>query len=94
MIIRIVKMTFEIGNETEFLKVFDEVKDKISSFPGCEKLELFNDVNCPQIFFTYSVWDSEKSLEKYRFSELFKSTWAKTKVLFSEKAEAWSVKKV
>lgn len=94
MIIRIVKMTFEKGKEKDFLKIFDEIENKIAEFPGCQKLELLNDVNHPQIFFTYSIWDNESSLEKYRFSELFKSTWARTKVLFSKKAEAWSVKKV
>lgn len=87
-------MNFQQGREKDFLKIFDQVKDKITSFSGCEKLELLHDVNNPQTFFTYSIWDSEKSLEKYRFSELFKSTWAKTKILFAGKAEAWSVEKV
>ena len=94
MIIRLVKMTFEKGKEKDFLKIFEEVKSKISSFKGCEQLELLNDVNAPNVFFTYSIWDTEQSLEKYRFSELFKSTWTRTKVLFAKKAEAWSVKKV
>jgi heme-degrading monooxygenase HmoA len=43
------------------------------------------------MLFTLSIWDDETALEAYRQSELFQTTWAKTKVLFAEKAEAWSV---
>jgi hypothetical protein len=46
------------------------------------------------MFFTYSYWDDATDLENYRNSEFFKSVWAKTKVLFSEKPEAWSVNKL
>jgi heme-degrading monooxygenase HmoA len=41
--------------------------------------------------FTYSQWDSEESLNAYRQTELFVQTWKRTKTLFQEKAEAWSV---
>ena len=33
----------------------------------------------------------QEDLEKYKNSSLFKAVWAKTKPLFIEKAEAWSV---
>ncbi|MBL7795100.1 MAG: antibiotic biosynthesis monooxygenase, partial [Saprospiraceae bacterium] len=38
-----------------------------------------------------SIWDDEAALERYRESELFQATWERTKALFAEKAEAWSV---
>ena|SRR5581483_4435131 len=91
MITRIVKMSFDPIRVNDFLKVFEESKNKIRSFEGCVHLELLNDVLHPHVFFTYSQWISEENLNKYRFSELFKSTWAKTKPLFIEKAEAWSL---
>ena len=34
-----------------------------------------------------------KDLENYRNSALFKNVWAKTKVLFNDKPQAWSVNK-
>jgi heme-degrading monooxygenase HmoA len=43
------------------------------------------------VLFTFSIWDSEAALENYRQSDLFRDTWAKTKALFAEKAEAWSM---
>ncbi len=89
--IRIVKMTFEPESVQEFLKIFDESKSLIRHFKGCMQLELLQDASDKTIFFTYSVWESEAHLNAYRNSELFISVWNKTKLLFSSKAEAWSV---
>jgi hypothetical protein len=94
MIKRIVKMTFQ-ANKIEIFKVlFEARKEQIRGFNGCEYLELLQNVNQPNVFFTYSFWNSETDLNAYRDSELFKDTWAKTKVLFDEKPEAWSVDSV
>ncbi len=94
MIIRIVKMTFQPEKTQEFLEIFDLNKEKIRSFEGVEKLELYRDKNESNIFFTYSVWGDIHELENYRRSELFKGVWTKTRELFKEKAEAWSVDKL
>ena len=59
---------------------------------GCKHVELMQDINNPTIFFTFSIWENPSDLEAYRQSELFKGVWAKTKVLFGDKPEAWSVK--
>ncbi len=94
MFVRIVKMTFEVDKIDLFLSVFDKNKDKIRNSDGCELLELYRDKTNPAIFFTYSYWQEESNLESYRNSDLFRGVWAKTKVLFSDKPEAWSVDKV
>ena len=91
MIIRIVKMTFQPEKVNEFLEVFNASKHLIRNFEGCSHLELLNDINRSNIFFTYSHWETEEHLNNYRHSELFEGVWAKTKVLFAAKAEAWSV---
>lgn len=92
--IRIVKMTFKEDKVLEFLKIFHQNKNQIRNFEGVEALELLNDKDNSNIFFTYSTWKSEQHLAKYRDSDLFKKVWNSTKVLFSEKAEAWSVEKI
>jgi hypothetical protein len=91
---RIVKMTFQADKIETFKTLFNERKEQIRGFDGCEYLELLQDVNLPNIFFTYSFWNNETDLDAYRHSELFKDTWAKTKVLFDGKPEAWSVDSV
>ncbi len=94
MLVRIVKMGFQHDKIDTFLSIFEEAKEKIRNFEGCELLELYRDKNNDSIFFTYSYWDSEASLEGYRHSELFKKTWERTKKLFNQKPEAWSVDKL
>ena len=94
MIIRIVKMTFEPSKVHDFIEVFDASKERIRNFEGCSHLRLLNDINSSNIFFTYSYWESEAHLNAYRHSELFQATWARTKVLFAAKPEAWSVQAV
>ncbi|RSK40345.1 putative quinol monooxygenase [Mangrovimonas spongiae] len=94
MFVRIVKMGFQPEKINEFLANFEANKEHIRSFDGCEFLELYRDKNNPNIFFTYSYWNHEDDLERYRQSSLFKSVWAKTKPLFNTKPEAWSVNKL
>lgn len=84
-------MTFEPQQVENFRKLFDERKELIRGFGGCMHLELWQDAHASNVFLTYSHWESEKHLDHYRFSELFKDTWAKTKALFSDKPIAWSV---
>lgn len=91
MLIRIVKMVFEPENINAFKEVFEERKTLIAGFEGCKHLQMLQDLHQPNIFFTYSYWTDEDALNNYRYSELFKETWSKTKPLFAAPAEAWSV---
>ena len=90
MVHRLVKMSFRPNETTHFLEVFNASKDKIAAFDGCKELRLLNDRLNPRVFFTYSIWESEEHLNNYRQSDLFKTTWKRTKALFELPAEAWS----
>lgn len=92
--IRIVKMTFQPGKVDQFRQLFDARKAKIAAFPGCHQVHLWQDLQQPEVFFTYSIWEGPEALEQYRHSPLFKDTWRHTKALFAAPAEAWSVDKV
>ncbi|MEM5564985.1 antibiotic biosynthesis monooxygenase family protein [Psychroserpens sp. AS72] len=94
MLIRIVKLSLEPSRIKEFLSNFESQKKNIRAFEGCEFLELYRDKHNTDIFFTYSYWQSEADLENYRHSNLFKGIWAKTKPMFNDKPEAWSVDKL
>ena len=94
MIVRIVKMSFVESYVDQFLENFNLVKEQIRCFEGCKFLELYRDIQHPNVFFTYSYWKTEADLENYRKSDLFKNVWSKTKPLFNAKPEAWSVDKV
>ena len=94
MIIRIVKLSFHVEHISAFKTIFEESKQKILTQKGCLRLEMLQDVNEKNIFFTYSWWDSEKDLNDYRHSKLFKGVWNKTKLLFNDKPKAWCTEKI
>jgi quinol monooxygenase YgiN len=94
VLIRIIRMTFRPEAVGEFEGIFNASKAQIRAFPGCRRLELLRDLDQSHVFCTYSHWDGPEALEAYRQSELFKTTWAKTKGLFAEKAVAFSVGRV
>ncbi len=94
MITRIVKMSFDTDKIETFIEIFANAKSKIAAFPGCSGVTLYRDILHSHLFFTYSEWESADALEEYRQSLLFKETWAKTKILFKEKPQAWSIQKV
>lgn len=91
MIKRIVKLSFRPEAVAAFEEVFKSTRDRIAAFDGCRKLELHKEQNAPNVYFTVSIWDSEEALNKYRNSALFAETWSRTKILFNDKPEAWSL---
>ncbi|MCY7360158.1 MAG: antibiotic biosynthesis monooxygenase [Rudanella sp.] len=90
MLIRIVRMTFQEDKLDAFQQIFNNSKTHIRAFPGCRHLQLLSDLDHPSVRMTYSHWDSPEALENYRQSELFRTTWATTKVLFADKPVAFS----
>lgn len=87
-------MTFREESCDDFLLIFQEYHKHIRDAEGCLGLSLLRDEWNKNIFFTYSIWDSQQSLEKYRNSEVFSIVWPKTKALFVSPAEAWSTKEI
>ena len=94
MFVRIVKLSFHEENIPAFLDNFEIVKDQIRATTGNLLLELYQDKNNKNIFFTYSYWETEQDLENYRTSAFFNEVWSFTKKLFNDKPEAWSVDKL
>lgn len=83
MIIRVVRLTFHPEKVGEFTTIFAESCALIRGFEGCKGVRLLRDAASPHVFFTISEWESEVHLDNYRHSELFRTTWACTKLLFA-----------
>ena len=66
MFVRIVKMSFHEENIPAFLENFESIKHKIRNAEGNRFLELYQDKNNKEIFFTYSYWETEEDLENYK----------------------------
>jgi heme-degrading monooxygenase HmoA len=91
MITRFVKLTFKEDKIEDFKKIWNESRKKIAAFDGCSFVEMHQARVPDNVCFTHSIWESEDALNAYRHSELFQKTWAKTKILFDDKPEAWSL---
>ena len=91
MITRIVRLPIDPEKMDEFMSIFERIKNEINDQPGCRSLRIFKQQDDSGALFTYSTWDNESDLHNYRNSELFKSTWPAVKLLFTEKAQAWTL---
>ena len=91
MIIRIVQMEFEEELVPSFLEIFAASRDRIRSFPGCTHLQLLQGESDSCVFFTYSHWEKEDDLDRYRNSDLFRGVWRNTRKLFRAPPRAWSL---
>lgn len=87
-------MHFKVEHIETFISIYESSRHLIRGFDGCEHVELLRDENNPAIFFTFSRWLSTAHLEAYRQSDIFNGVWARTKVLFDDKPQAWTVKEV
>ena len=94
MIKRIVKMTFREEETDRFETIFNDSCDRIRASQGCEYLELTRSADDKRVYFTISIWNEQADLERYRSSDLFKSTWKATKALFDDRPRAWSTKTI
>lgn len=90
MLLRVVRMTFHPSTLDSFLDHFDETAPEIRSVSGCQHLELWRDAKAPAVCTTYSHWEDEAALDRYRESDLFRSTWSTVKPLFAAPPEAHS----
>ncbi|MCS7077376.1 MAG: antibiotic biosynthesis monooxygenase [Bacteroidia bacterium] len=91
MLIRIVVLTFHENTVQEFLALFEQHAPQIKKYPGCMHLALYKDIDLYGRFCVHSVWKDKQDLENYRSSDFFKGLWSKMKVLFKEKALAFSL---
>lgn len=91
MITRFVKLTFKEDKIDDFINIWNESREKIAAFEGCNFVEMHQARVPNNVCFTHSIWEDEDALNAYRHSKLFHNTWAKTKVLFNDRPEAWSL---
>ena len=94
LLLRIVQLTFEAEHVASFQALFEETAPKVRRFSGCQHLELWQDVQNPSHFATYSWWESEDALNAYRDSPFFQGTWARIKPWFAAAPRAVSYQTV
>jgi len=87
-------MKFREEEVDNFLNAFKSVEHHIRNFNGCKGLQLLQQTDDPLPFSLIACGIQKKAYITTVFSELFKNTWAKTRILFADKPEAWSLSEV
>lgn len=90
MVTRIVKLQFQKDKAEDFLAFFETIKHKVNNYPGCAGMRLIQDIHRPEIFMTYSLWETEEQLNGYRDSQTFGEVWPIIKPWFDARPEAWT----
>jgi len=93
MIVRFVKLEIQNQHIADFKKLTSIEKEGIVAFEGCSFLEILQDVNNRNLFFSHSHWQSEETLNRYRDSAFFRGNWKQVKQWFAAKPEAWSLER-
>ncbi len=94
MILRIVKMEL---NETKielFEHFMDNLKEEKLKQDGCLHHDIFCDKDNSMMFFSYTIWATEKHLKKYKKTELFKEVTRTIRTLCVKEPIAWTVENV
>jgi len=90
-ILRIVRLTFKKEHVNDFKLLFEKIRPQIESFEGCLELQIFRDNELENVFYTLSRWLSATHLEKYRNSDLFKTTWENVSRWFDDKPKGFTL---
>ena len=90
MLIRIVQLSIKPDCIKQFKSIFTEAAPHIRAFPGCLRLDLWQQVDLLGEFATFSHWQDTESLDAYRASELFRSRWATIRPMFSSEPRVFS----
>ncbi len=93
MIVRFVKLELQSQHIADFKKLTAGEKEDIIAFKCCSFLEILQDVNNENLFFSHSHWASEEALNAYRNSSFFRGNWEQVKQWFAAKPEAWSLER-
>jgi len=65
-------MVYAPEKTQDFKNLFNQTYPHIRNFDGCRFLELYEDKEQPNTFYTISKWDNSEHLEEYRKSNLFR----------------------
>ena len=90
MLLRIVKMEFDLAHVQAFDDLFSQSQARIKEMPGCHGVRLIKGLGDQPIRTTLSWWEHDADLQAYRKSSLFGEVWPRTKAMFSAPPVAWS----
>ncbi len=94
MILRVVKLKVDERKLEAFKLFMTNLHNEKLRLPGCLHFDFFHDKRNKNVYFSYTIWESEKYLRHYRKSELFKEVIQTLRSLCIEEPQAWTIENV
>lgn len=94
MILRIVKMELNEPKIELFQLFMNNLKEEKLKQEGCLHYDYFCEKENELIYFSYTIWMSEKFLKKFKKTELFKEVTRTMRTLCVKEPIAWTVENV
>jgi hypothetical protein len=94
MILRVVKMVVDQNKIDIFNNFMSNLSTEKEGMDGCVHHDFFSNKQFRNVFYSYTIWESEKYLNKYRKSMLFKEVTTTLRSLCLSEPAAWTVENV
>ncbi|OFX61669.1 MAG: hypothetical protein A2046_04560 [Bacteroidetes bacterium GWA2_30_7] len=91
MIVRIVKMQVNESNKVLFKQTLKDYQPLLKKQKGCMQIDMLNDKKIKDIYYSYTIWDNEENLKKYKNSDFYKELSSKVLPLCEKEPQAWTV---
>lgn len=78
-------------NKALFKQTLKDYQKALKEQKGCMHLDMFSDKKEKDIFYSYTIWDNDTNLKKYRKSALYKELSGKILPLCDKEPKAWTV---
>lgn len=94
MILRIVKMELNESKIELFQLFMNNLKEEKLKQEGCLHYDYFCEKENELVFYSYTIWMSEKFLKKFKKTELFREVTRTLRNLCIKEPIAWTVENV
>ncbi len=84
-------MTLKEAHVDSFKKRIPIISIEVRRVSGCMHNDIFRDKNKDNVFYSYTIWNSEEDIEKYLNSQYYKEIWNDLWDYFKIEPQAWKI---
>lgn len=75
----------------DFQQLMLTLNNEIRCVDGCKHLEVLNDKADNLTIFSMAIWESEKAIDKYKKTDLYKTVWKQLNEYIAGEPHIWTV---
>ncbi len=94
MILRVVKMKVDTNKVELFERFMNNLREEKLNLDGCLHFDYFHEKGNLNIYYSYTIWESDKHFRVYKKSDLFKEVTSTLNALCQIEPMAWTIENV